>query len=81
MGLSKVRSQRMAKIFENGATKKSALPTEKIGSQLSDVSKNRGVELHKESCDPADVKQMQKLLKHCCRVIAAKFADWQWYAK
>jgi len=71
----------MAKALENGNTKGSALPTERIGSQRRDLSKTGGVELHKEPCGPADDKQMQKLLKHCCRVIAAKFEDWQWYAK
>jgi len=71
----------MAKALESDSNKKSGLPTEKIGSQRPDVSRNGGGDLHKEPCGPADDKQMQKLLKHCCRVIAAKFEDWQWYAK
>jgi hypothetical protein len=81
MGLLKVGSQRMAKALESDSNEKSGLPNEKIGSQHPDVSRNGGVDLHKEPCGPADDKQMQKLLKHCCRVIAAKFEDWQWYAK
>jgi len=71
----------MANASENGKSRKSGLPSEKFGSQRPDVSKIEGVELHKEPGGPADDKQRRKLLKQCCRVTAAKFEDWQWYAK
>lgn len=71
----------MAKALEHSTAKKSALLTKKVASRRLGTSKTGGVEPNKGSCCPADDKQMQKLLKHCCGAISARFEEWQWYTK
>lgn len=71
----------MAKALENGDSKKLVVPGEKAASRHAGVPKTGAGEPNKQSCGPADDKQMQRLLRHCAGVIAAKFADWQWYTK
>lgn len=71
----------MAKVLEHSATKKLALLIEKVASRPPATSKTGGLEPDKQPRCPQDDKQMQKLLKHCSGVIAARFVEWRWYAK
>jgi hypothetical protein len=81
MELLGVGSQRMAKFLEHRTAKKSAQLTKKVASRRPGTSKAGRVEPNKGLCCSADDKQMQKLLKHCCGAIAARFEEWQWYTK